>query len=215
MRIPSGARLVFAGDSITDCGRAHPAVEGRHEALGGGYVSLVDALLTAACPGHGLRLVNVGISGNTVRDLAARWERDVVAWRPDWLSVMIGINDVWRSFRTPEELPERVPLDEYTTTLGGLLRAVGPQLQGLVLMTPYHIQADRSDPMRAMMDRYGQAVRALAVEHDAILVDTQAAFDRVLKEVDSSALAEDHVHPGLVGHMIIAHAFLKEIGLEW
>jgi lysophospholipase L1-like esterase len=215
VKIPSGVRLVFAGDSITDCGRARPAVEGRHEALGEGYVSLVDALLAATCPGHRIRMINVGVCGDTVRDLAARWQRDVVAWSPDWLSVMIGINDVWRKFGSPEDLPEHVPLVEYTSTLDGLLRRTRPKLQGLVLMTPYHIQPDRSDPMRAMMDEYGAVVRGLAAAYHAVLVDTQAAFDQVLESVDAAELAEDHVHPGLVGHAILARAFLQAVEFRW
>ena len=215
MRIPPNTRLVFVGDSITDCGRARPAAEAEPEALGNGYVSLVDAMLTSSNPGQRLRIVNVGVSGDTVRDLAARWERDVFAWSPEWLSVMIGINDVWGHFASPPDLGLSISLDEYSSTLGELVRAIRPRLQGLVLVTPYYIEADRADPMRVRMDRFSEVVRGLAEEQNAILVDTQAAFDRVLAGMDATALAEDRVHPNLIGHMVLARAFLEAIGYVW
>jgi len=101
MRLTKNQKLLFIGDSITDCGRTQPVGEGLFEALGRGYVAQVDALLGATYPQLGIRVVNMGTSGHTVRDLAARWERDVLAQRPDWLAVMIGINDVWRQFDSP------------------------------------------------------------------------------------------------------------------
>ena len=64
--------------------------------MGAGYVSFIDSILGAALPELPLRVLNTGISGNRVTDLEARWQSDVLDLQPDWLSVMIGINDVWR-----------------------------------------------------------------------------------------------------------------------
>lgn len=58
----------------------------------------------------------MGIGGNTILDLAVRWERDVLDRRPDWLSVIIGINDVWRQFDRPLQTELHVEADEYETT---------------------------------------------------------------------------------------------------
>ena len=69
MRLDKHSKLVMIGDSITDAGRTQPAGEGLFGALGNGYVSLVDALLGAAYPDYGIRVVNMGTGGNTVRDL--------------------------------------------------------------------------------------------------------------------------------------------------
>ncbi len=69
MKIGSGEKLLFIGDSITDCGRARPEGEGSFGALGTGYVAYVVGLLQAVYPELGIRVVNKGISGNTVRDL--------------------------------------------------------------------------------------------------------------------------------------------------
>jgi len=213
MKIAKQSRLVMIGDSITDCGRAQPVGEGG--GLGAGYVALVDALLSAACPDHAIRITNVGTSGNTVRDLKARWQRDVTDLQPDWLSVMIGGNDVWRQFDCPRFPEIHVHLDEYERTLDDLLGLTRPRLKGLVLMTPFFIELNRQDPMRERMDRYGGAVRTLAARHDAVLVDTQAAFDEVLAHCHPMALSGDRVHPNHVGHMILARAFLKAIGFQW
>jgi len=215
MKIHSNSTLLMIGDSITDCGRARPIAEGVNWDLGNGYVSLIQALLGATCPGHNIRIRNTGISGNTVRDLAARWQSDVLDLKPDWLSIMIGINDVWRQFDAPLQTEWHVSLDEYASILEQLVRTTRPQLKGLVLMTPYFIEPNRADPMRAMMDRYGEVVRQLAGQYQAILVDTQAAFECVLTEVHPMALASDRVHPNLAGHMILARAFLKALKYAW
>jgi lysophospholipase L1-like esterase len=65
------------------------------------------------------------------------------------------------------------------------------------------------------MDAYGEVVRRIALEQDAIFVDTQAAFAPVLEQYHSSAIAWDRVHPNAAGHMILARAFLDAIGYHW
>ena len=211
MLIETSSKLVMIGDSITDCGRARPVGEGLFEALGKGYASLVDAHLQAVMPERRIRVVNMGTSGNTVRDLKARWQTDVVQLAPDWLSIMIGINDVWRQFDCPYQTEWAVGLDEYTQTLTELVEQTQPHLKGLVLMTPYFIEPNLNDPMRARMDQYGEVVRELAKKRSTLFVDTQAAFDQVLRHLHPMSLAWDRVHPNQAGHMVIARAFLKVI----
>jgi len=215
MIIHPNSKLVMIGDSITDCDRARPVGEGPGEGLGRGYVSLVDGLINATCPEARIRVVNMGISGNTVRDLKARWQSDVLDLKPDWLSIMIGINDVWRHFDTRLQSERQVPLEEYANTLEELISKTRPSLKGLVLMTPFFIEPDRSEPIRTMMDKYGDMICALAVRHEAIVVDTQAAFDQVMKELHPMALAADRVHPNVTGHMVLARAFLKAVEYTW
>jgi lysophospholipase L1-like esterase len=78
MKISSNSTLLMIGDSITDCGRVRPVGESVGGDLGNGYVSLIHATLSATCPQLHIRIRNTGISGNTVRDLAARWQSDVL-----------------------------------------------------------------------------------------------------------------------------------------
>jgi len=108
MKIEPKTKLLMIGDSITDVGRARPIGEGRNDELGKGYVSFVDALLNSVYPQAAIRVINMGISGNTVRDLKARWQTDVLNLKPDWLSIMIGINDVWRQFDSPKQTEHHV-----------------------------------------------------------------------------------------------------------
>ena len=211
MKIGAKQNLLFIGDSITDAGRAQPVGSGG--GLGAGYVSLVNALLTATYPELRIRVLNTGTSGHTVRDLAARWKRDVIDLKPDWLSIMIGINDVWRQFDCPLESHIHVLPDEYEKTLKALVDKT--QVKGLVMMTPYYIEDNTRDDMRARMDEYSAIVSRIAKQTGAILVDTQAAFNTALKHLPSEMFAWDRVHPGTPGHMVLAKAFLDGVGFEW
>lgn len=213
-----GSKLLFIGDSITDAGRA-PMGESAPWAgpgVGHGYVSLVEAWLLATRPQDRLRVINRGTSGNTVLDLAARWQADVLDLKPDLVSVFIGVNDVWRQFDTPLRVETHVLPDRYEQTLEALVARTLPALpggaSGLLLATPFFIEPHRSDPMRARMDEYGAIVRRVAAKHRARFLDTQAAFDAVLAHVHPMSLAWDRIHPLPAGHMILARAFLGALG---
>jgi lysophospholipase L1-like esterase len=198
-------KIMFVGDSITDCDRRGVAAP-----YGNGYVSLVRNLLLARYPERQLVIVNQGIGGDTTRQLAARWEQDVIAERPDWLAVLIGINDVWRTYDS--DGVGAVPLSEYTATLRDLLdRTRAVTTARVILMEPYMIEPDRTRPMRRQMDSYGAAVRQIAAEYDAILVRTQAAFDTALASSTPDDWADDQIHPNAAGHAVIALSLLKAI----
>ncbi|HEX2034015.1 MAG TPA: SGNH/GDSL hydrolase family protein [Chloroflexota bacterium] len=235
-------KLLFIGDSITDCGRRTEP----HAPYGNGYVHLTRAFLLARYPQLALQIVNRGISGNTVRDLARRWEEDVIEEQPDWLSVKIGINDVWRTMT--RRFDEAVPLEEYEATYRRLLTETKARTRArLILMEPYVIAPPSStEPapgglsleaaqrryvelreqnittgpefeaamghFRAMMDTYIAAVHRLAREFDAVLVPTQDAFDEVMAHQPPAFWAIDRVHPGAPGHAVIARAFLRATG---
>lgn len=214
MKLSCNDKLVMIGDSITDCDRKRPVGEGLFEGLGRGYVSLVNAQITSVYPELAIRVANVGSSGNTTRDLQDRWQTDVLDLNPDWLSIMIGTNDVWRQYDQPTITESHVYIDEYEATLRSLINETLPILKGLILMTPFYIEPNRNDAMRSTMDQYSQVVRRLAEEYGAVFVDTQAAFDRLMIHIYPATIAWDRVHPSTVGHMAIARAFLQEIGFN-
>ncbi len=200
-------KIVFAGDSITDAGRREV-----NQPWGLGYVNQVRDLVVARYPALHLRFVNRGVSGDTTRHLLARWRSDVLAEQPDWLALMIGINDVWRAF---DRLDDAVSLPQYQDNLRKLLAAAQTQTSArLILMTPYMIEPDRTQPMRAAMDRYGAAVKEVAADFGAVVVDTQAAFDRALELTAAELWSVDQIHPNGPGHAIIALAFLQAVGFE-
>jgi len=211
MRIEPGSRVVFTGDSITDCGRGRPVGDNIHDTLGSGYVAFIDALVAVEYPDRDLRIFNTGVSGDTVRDLAYRWEQDVVALKPDWLSVMIGINDVWRQFDTDPALLRPVLEPEYRDTLRRLLNGIRPSVRGIVVMLPFYLEAGPGDGMRAMRDRYAKLALEVARGVGAVVVDTQAAMEALLRWRGRDRLAPDGVHPTLVGHMVLASAWLRAV----
>ncbi|WP_226037350.1 SGNH/GDSL hydrolase family protein [Aquibacillus saliphilus] len=215
MKLEQGQKLLFIGDSITDCDRVQPEGEGLFGALGNGYVSFVDALLQAVYPEIGIRVVNKGISGNNVRNLKQRWQTDVLDQKPDWLTVMIGTNDVWRQFDTPFIKDRHVYINEYEETLEKLIKETKPLVKGLIVMTPFYLESNQEDDMRQTMDQYGKVAQQIAQKYDCLFVDTQIAFNAVLKELYSSTLAWDRVHPTAAGHMVLTRALLNTIDFDW
>ncbi|MEJ7901941.1 MAG: SGNH/GDSL hydrolase family protein [Thermomicrobiales bacterium] len=208
MMFEHGQKIVFIGDSITDCGRRDA-----NAPYGNGYVSQVRAFVVGRYPELDLTFENRGIGGDTVRHLDARWQADVLDEKPDWLIVKIGINDVWRSFDSAGD--GAVSIDEYETTYRRLLQAAVDRTGcKLIIDDPYVIDADAAHPMREEMDRYGLVARQLAGEFGAVNIQTQAAFDRVLETTDSNDWADDRIHSNLAGHAVIAQAFLRAIGWE-
>jgi len=212
MKLQAKDTLLFIGDSITDTGRDRPV--GARNGLGDGYVRLVNSLLGANHPETPIRVLNTGISGNRVTDLDARWQTDVIDLKPDWLSIMIGINDVWRQFDCVADKGQ-VDIELYEKLLRKLIEQTQPSLKGLVLMTPFYLEANVNDPLRAKMDEYSAVVKKLADEYGAIFVDIQAAFDAYLAKAPTQSLCSDRVHPNQTGHLIIAKAFFKAIGGQW
>ncbi len=215
MKIKPGSKLVMIGDSITDCGRVQPVAEGLFDPLGKGYVNIVSALLGSTYPDYKIRVVNVGCSGNTVRNLKDRWQRDVIDLNPDWVSIMIGINDVWRQFDVPLMKEQHVLPDEYEKTLDKLVETTLRAKKNVVLMAPYYIEPNPKAPMRARMDEYGAIVKKIATKRKTVFADTQASFNNILKHCPVESLAWDRVHPNQIGHAVIARTFLDAIGFEW
>lgn len=206
MKLSRGQKVVMIGDSITDAGRriATPP-------YGSGYMALVRSFVTAMHPELDLTWINKGVGGDTVRHLAERWVGDVLDEKPDVLTVMVGINDVWR--RYGDKPLEAVPADEYQSTLATLLRSVDETTNATMLVgSPYMIEADKSNLMRAAMDLYVGLSREVAADVGAEFVDVQAAFDRVLQHSESTDWAEDQIHPNQPGHAVIALEYLRALG---
>ena len=215
MLFEKGDKILFIGDSISDFDRARPVGEGLFNAWGTSYVSDVGALLGCAMPEMALRVVNMGISGNNVRDLTARWQSDVMDQKPQWVSVLIGINDVWRQFDSPLMTETHVPPEEYRAAYAALIERTLPHVKGMVLMSPYVMEPNRADPMRARMDEYVAIVRDLAERYGQTFVDLQAGWDALFEHMHPMNIAWDRIHPNQTGHMHIARQFLKAVGFEW
>ncbi len=198
----------MAGDSITDAGRSRPVGRAPY-GLGCGYVALVQAILAVGDPPTRVPvdIVNAGIGGDTSRDLARRWVEDVLQLGPTWITVMIGVNDVWRKFDRPQVPELYVPLEEYRSLLRKLVTDALAVVQGVTLIAPFLLEPDRSDPMRAMVDTYREAVEELARHVGQPLFDPQVLFDDWLAD-GRQALSPDRVHPNLTGHFLLARGLI-------
>ena len=214
MIFDKGDTIVFIGDSISDYDRKRPVGEGLFNGWGTSYVANVGALLGCMYPEMRIRVKNVGISGNQVRDLDRRWQTDVLDQKPDWVSVLIGINDVWRQFDSPLQTEEHVPLDEFEQTYEKLIVTTLPHVKGMILMTPFFMEPSRQDAMRARMDEYGAVVKKLADKHGLVFVDLQTAWDRLFDHMHPCNIAWDRIHPNQTGHMYIAKQFLAAVGAD-
>ena len=195
--------ILFAGDSTTDADKKATFME-----LGNGYVRLIFHFLRAFRPENKYHLVNAGVSGNTSRDLLARWEQDVLAKKPDVVFCMIGINDVWRHFDTFEKEGYYVSLEEYERNLEQMAESA-KGVREFVFVSPFFMEANRSDAMRQMTEQYAAVMKMVADRRGLRFVDMQAAFDLFLQHRSGISISWDRVHPGDTGSMIIARRLLE------
>jgi lysophospholipase L1-like esterase len=213
MIFDNGDKIVFMGDSVTDDGRGRPIGELAY-GLGNGYVNMIHSILNVLRPEEQYRFVNVGVSGENIRDVEKRWQNDVIDQKPDWLSFCIGINDVWNQYLRPLQTEIQVLPEDYREIMERLIVKTKPLVKGIILMTPYYMETNPDDTMRKRMDEYGQIVKDLAAKYDCVLVDLQEAFNDYLQYRYTSFLSWDRVHPNGVGAMVISNAFLKATGLD-
>ncbi|MBQ3861234.1 MAG: SGNH/GDSL hydrolase family protein [Clostridia bacterium] len=214
MLLQNGDRIVFTGDSTTDAGRARPVGEGLHAGVGDGYVRQIENFLNVLYPDWSLWISNTGSSGDTSRGLKARWQNDVMNLNPDWVSVMIGINDIWRQFDSPGVRSSHVYPAEYRENLCEMMERTLPAVKGVILMSPFYMEPCREDFMRAMTDQYVKICEEVAKKYNCHYINIQAAFDEYLQYRHSSYISWDRVHPGHIGSLIIAREFLKAIGID-
>ena len=208
-------RIVFAGDSVTDMGRQHPLGEGLFDNVGRSYVRILENMFAAFYPEVKLRITNAGISGNTSRDLLARFDEDVVSLKPDWVTVCIGVNDVWRQFDSPAIADAAVMPYEYEKNIEQMIEKVKGKVKGIFILSPYYMEPNREDMMRKRMDEYVDVCKKLAKKHGCIFVDFQKMYENYCKVRHSSYIAWDRVHPNQVGATLMAREFLKHCDFDY
>jgi len=198
--------IVFYGDSITDCGRDYGAPAGEESGWGHGYAQMVSAWLSAQKAEMNLVFSNKGISGNRIYDLEARLESDVLSLRPDLVSILIGINDVWREFDSGVSSP----LDEFRSSYRRILeRIVGAGCE-LILLDPFllHIRPEFEAWLPVLNPKI-EVVRELAQEFSATHIRLDDSFQAASKKRVPEFWAADAVHPTLAGHALIAQSWIE------
>lgn len=208
-------RIVFAGDSVTDMQSTNPVGEGLFDSLGFGYVRVVNNLIAACYPELTVRITNSGISGHTSRDLLARFDRDVVDLNPDWVSICIGINDVWRQFDLPAFHKEHIMPEEYEWNVEEMILKVKGKVKGIFLLSPYIMEPNENDMMRKRMDEYVAICAKLAEKHGCIYVDFQKMYADYCSIRHSSYIAWDRIHPNQIGSTLMAREFLRHCDFDF
>ncbi|MFS0723930.1 SGNH/GDSL hydrolase family protein [Paenibacillus sp. 1P07SE] len=200
--------ILFTGDSITDCGRGRG--EDQNHVLGQGYPNLIASKLGSLYAEQQPLFLNRGISGNRVSDLYARMNEDAISLRPDLLSILIGINDIWRIMNN---LPTGVT-DRFERVYRHLLEETREVLpaSALVLCEPFALPgsatSERWDGWQDMLRRYSEILQGLAEEYGAVFVPLQGAYDKAAQRADAAYWLWDGVHPTAAGHDIIAEEWL-------
>ena len=209
--VQDGQTIIFQGDSLTDTDR-----RGAKFPFGWGYVRMAIDLITARYPARRITYHNRGIGGNTTDDLVKRWHDDCIALRPDWVSLLIGINDLHRVFNPDSKV--HVPPERYRENYEALLERTRRETRArLLLMDPYYISTE-TDPgsqrgtVLALLPAYVAVVREMARRFGAIHVPLHDVFQEQLKYRPADEFGGDPVHPNPAGHMVIAEAWLKAIG---
>ncbi len=201
--------LLFIGDSITDAGRR----ERPYTPLGWGYVHFAANFLLAAYPHLNLTIHNRGISGDTTGALLTRWDEDCIALKPDIVSLMIGINDLWRKFGLTQET-QRMYIDpaEYRDNLTELLRQTQNECSAqFILMEPYMFCDDPADPMLTQLPAYTDIVHTLADQFDAVLVPVHTHWTQLKNKRPADEWSNDCIHPFEWAHGWIAKQWLDAV----
>ena len=204
-------KILFQGDSITDAGRNRAD----HHDLGKGYPKYAAAFIKERHPDADIEFIDLGIGGNQTKDLVARLESDFIDINPDIVSILIGINDVWRQFDCPAMQKEHVGLEEYESNIEEMILRVKDKVKGIFILSPYIIEPLREDMMRARIDEYVAVCKKLANKHGCRFVDFQQMYEDYCKIRHSSYIAWDRIHPNQVGATLMAKEFLKQCEFDY
>jgi lysophospholipase L1-like esterase len=207
MEFKTGEKIVFIGDSITEDDRFQDG-----DGLGSGYVRHIYDYITLRHPELYLQIVNKGISGNRVTDLQERWEKDVIEEEPDWLSVSIGINDVWRQLDSPEM--EQVSPAAFMDIYRDLLKETKENTNAkLIILEPTVIGENEDMEGNKLLKEYVAITRMLSKEFDAIHVPMHDRFIEYIRQHPDNKLTTDGVHMNPLGRMLMTLIWLESLGV--
>jgi len=211
--LSTGDTVLFQGDSITDAGRNREKSDPNDRAaLGGGYPLFLAGDLLADHAALNLKVYNRGISGNTVPDLAARWEADALDLNPAVLSILIGVNDIWHKLNGQYN----GTVEDYEAGYRDLLLSTITALPDvrIVICEPFVLRCGAvNDRWFPEFDQRRAVAAKLAQELKLIWVPFQSMFDEAVKQAPPEYWASDGVHPTVAGHALMAETWRKVTGL--
>lgn len=196
-------RIVFFGDSITDCDRDRNDIK----SLGNGYVKVLADKLRPIYPDMDIDLINKGVSGNEVCDLLARVNRDVIDLQPDAVVIMIGINNVIHKFKYGKELDFK----QFERDLVALITALKEAGIVVIFLEPFLLPAPDKKRMRPVFNKELEIIHRICVEMCDEFVAYDEMFNGLCETMPYTMYSEDGVHPTYKGSNLIANTSIKAI----
>ena len=196
-------KIIFFGDSITEAG-VKP----------GGYIDLLNKMLTDKKLSDQFELKGSGIGGNKIYDLYLRMEQDVLLQKPDIVVIYVGVNDVWHKslFGTGTDP------DKFGKFYTAVIQQFKKQGIKIILCTPAVIgeKTDFSNQQDGDLNKYSTIIRELAGTNQLPVADLRKAFlDYNLQynkeNKESGILTTDRVHLNQKGNELAADVIWKEI----
>ena len=208
LNIKKNSLILFQGDSITDTYRTDSADPA--ESLGMGYPAKIAAKFDTDFADLGVKIINRGISGNRTWDLLKRWDKDCIDLKPDYVSLLIGVNDTWRGYDSGDITTAQQYEENMRTLLGRIKNETDAEI---ILLNPYILDVM---PDKAAMhpDLVGkqEVVYRLIKEFDVTFIDLQKIFDEMVANgTPAEKLSEDGVHPTDFGHEVIAEKWVEYV----
>ena len=204
--------ILFQGDSITDSGRnKEDNSYNNARTLGSGYPMLAGAELLEKNASLSLKVFNRGISGNKVYQLAERWDTDCLNLKPDILSILIGVNDIWHKLNGQYNGTVEIYRNDYIALLERTKMAL-PDVK-LIICEPFAVPGVKAVDDRWYPEFYGyqKAARDIAVQFGATFIPYQKIFDEAQKQAPGSYWTGDGVHPTLAGAQLMAKAWVAAV----
>jgi len=198
--IRDGDRVVLLGDSITEQRQ---------------YTTFIETYTLTRFPQWRLSFRNIGWGGDTAQGGLGRAARDMLPLKPTFVTIDFGMND--HGYRAFQDDIFKNYIDKQTQ-LTALLKDQGARV---ALLTPQPIEDKRPDPDQDVRNqalrKMSDGLREVATRQNVLFADQFDPYMAVMlnaRKTDPNAVigAGDAVHPGPVGHTIMAWAVLKSLG---
>jgi lysophospholipase L1-like esterase len=205
-QLKDGDRVVFYGDSITE------------QRL---YTTFAETYVVTRFPKLKVSFVHSGWGGDRVTGggggpIDLRVKRDILAYKPTMVTVMLGMNDgEYRAF-------DQKVFDTYANGLKHIVEAVKSALPAVrfVLIQPSPFDDVTHPPQfpggyNAVLVRYGQFIAELAKTQGLTAADLNTPVVAALRKANATdaktaqQIIPDRVHPDAGGHLLMAEALLK------
>lgn len=224
--VAGGKKVLFIGDSITDGAWGNSKVwntpsEERNQTdmnhiYGHGYMMIAASHYQGLYPEQDFTFWNRGISGNTLNDIAARWEKDALSLQPDVISLLVGTNDVEQALNQGQVIDPQA-WGQQLCSLFDRARLANPSVQ-FVLCTPFVAKAGRRGeesnyPQREqMIASLTVVIQDIAQKYAAVVVpfsDLVAETISTHPEQPVSYWIWDGIHPTSAMHYRMATLWIS------